>query len=433
MSRWSDPLRRRWIGWALLSVGFLLVNFHRNSSAVLSEQLALTFETTGAELGLLHSSFFYVYAVLQVPAGVLIDRLGTRTISAGGMLVMSAGVLGFAVADGYWVAFAGRLLAGVGASVIYLSTLRFAANWYRADEFATITGVTGTFAGLGGLLATTPLAIAIAAYGWRPSIQALGAFGILLAAAIYFTAHTTPGRAGLSPVEGVPATAKVSLSELWTMLRRILGEAETWLLGTFLFFTIGINFTVFGLWGIPYLVHLYGLSVQEASTYLLVATGAGLLSGPLMGLLSDRLGRRTELVIVGATVFTGCYGAIAVLGAPPLVFIAVLLVAIRLVGGVIILVYTVMKERYPETSSTAIGIVNSIGFFGGATFPALMGAALDAFWTGQTVGGARVYTATGYRIAFGIATLSGVIGLACVGYFFYRERREAPAESGTPA
>ncbi|MFB6133750.1 MAG: MFS transporter, partial [Halanaeroarchaeum sp.] len=138
----SDSLKRRWIGWAFLAAGFFLMSVNRTSTAVLSGHLMRAFDTTGTSLGLLHSSFFYLYALFQVPAGLLTDKYGARTIATAGTAVMGLGSIAFGLAPTYAVAFAGRLLVGLGGSVLFVSTLRFAANWFRPDEFATMNGVT---------------------------------------------------------------------------------------------------------------------------------------------------------------------------------------------------------------------------------------------------------------------------------------------------
>jgi MFS family permease len=175
---WTNPRRRRWIGWAVLVTAFVLVSFHRVSTSVIADDLMRSFDATGTELGVLHSSLFYIYALLQVPAGVFADRFGTRRIAAAGTLLMSAGVVAFAASDGYALAFVSRSIIGLGGSVIYISTLKYCANWYRTDEFATITGATSAMAGIGGILATTPLAVGVTEFGWRTALAAVGVVGL---------------------------------------------------------------------------------------------------------------------------------------------------------------------------------------------------------------------------------------------------------------
>ncbi|MFD1513291.1 MFS transporter [Halomarina rubra] len=414
--------RWRWLLWAVLAVGFLLVNFHRVSTAVLAADLTRAFDTTAAELGLLHASFFYVYAALQLPAGVLADRAGSRRVAAAGVAVMSLGVAWFALADSLAAGFVGRTLVGVGGSVCYIATLRFCANWFRRDQFATMTGWTVAAAGLGGVFAATPLALAVAAVGWRDALLVTAVAGAVVAVVVYALVRDSPAKAGFDPVDGAtPPGRTVDLATLWRNVRHVLADRETWLLGGMLFFVIGTNFTVLGLWGVPYIADVYGESVATASLYVLVANVGFLLGPPVLGTLSDRVGRRTEVILASTVLFTLAYGAVFVLVTPPLpVFGALLFLALFTNGGTV-LAFTVAKERHAASASgTVTGTINSIGYFGAAVFPALMGAVLDAYWTGETIDGARVYTVGGYRVAFGLATLTGLVAVGCAAWLHHR-------------
>ena len=115
---WSAPTTRRWIGWAALAGAFILVNFHRVSTGVLADTLASEFETTGAQLGLLHAAFFYVYAPMQLFAGVLTDRMGTRRVATVGSAMMGVGVIWFARSPTYAQSFLARVLLGLGGGEI---------------------------------------------------------------------------------------------------------------------------------------------------------------------------------------------------------------------------------------------------------------------------------------------------------------------------
>jgi sugar phosphate permease len=421
----SDPYRRRWVGWGVLATAFFLVSLHRTATAVLSGDLMRAFDTTGAELGLLHSSFFYLYAALQVPAGLLTDRFGARAIAAGGTGAMSIGALVFGASPTYAVAFLGRLLVGLGASVLFVSVLRFCANWYRPDEFGTMNGVTFSVGILGGLAATTPLAVAVEALGWRATVVALGGLGLAAAVGIVLLSHDTPAAAGLTPIENVPERPEVTAADLRDHVATALREPETWLLGVMLFFMTGVGITIFGLWGIPYLVQSYDISVTRASVYLLVGNVGGMVGPTLFGWLSDRIGRRTELIVLSAIVFALTWGVFAVFGTIPLLLVGAIFLFSRVLRGGIPLAFAVMKERHPEgASGTVIGIVNTMGWVGAAVFPVVLGAALDAYWTGETVNGTRVYTAVGYRVAFAIAVAAGVVATACALALHLRTRRE---------
>ena len=424
MRYWSDPRTRRWLVWAALAAAFLLVNLHRLSTAVLADRLMAALDATGVELGTLHAAFFYIYAALQLPAGVLVDRLGTRWTAAGGLVVMNAGVVVFGLSGSYVLAFAGRALVGLGASVIFVSVLRHGANWFRPTEFATMNGLTVSMAGLGGMLATTPLALAIETAGWRRTFLGLAGVGLLVAVVVAVVVRDTPAAAGLDEMSGVGPTPDRSLGEIRTSAGRVLREPETWALGLVLFCSIGVSVTVLGLWGIPYLVQTYGMSVTGASTYTLLGSMGLLVGPPVVGWLSDRLERRTALMVVGGVLYALTFVALAAVGDPPRATVGAVFFAIGGLVGVFSLAYTVVKERHDAaTSGVSIGAVNTVAFFGPALMPTAMGAILDGFWTGETVAGARVYTLVGYRVAFALAAGAGAVALVASAWLHYRVER----------
>jgi sugar phosphate permease len=420
--------QQRALLWTLLAVGFLFVNFHRTATAVLADSLARTFDATGSQLGLLHASFFYIYAALQLPAGLVVDRYGPRWVGATGLIVLSVGALWFARSDALPAAFLARAVVGLGGSVCYIATLRFCANWFRPDEFATMTGYTVAAAGAGGILATTPLALAIDRVGWRLAILATGVVTAVVAVGVAGAVRDRPA----SPVAGVHGTdvggsgdggTAASLADIVANTRTVLGEVETWLMGLLLLVVLGVNFTVLGLWGVPFVADTYGVSVARASTYVLVGNVGFVLGSPAVGALSDRTGRRTELIVATTVVFTLAYATLLLV--PPLPVVGAALFVALLANGGVSLVFTVGKERHePAVAGTVTGVVNSLGYVGAATLPTIMGAVLDAYWTGEIINGARVYTVTGYRVAFGIATGAAV---GAVGAALWLHRREARA------
>ncbi|WP_435063737.1 MFS transporter [Halobaculum sp. EA56] len=418
---------RRHLMWATLAFGFLFVNFFRNSTAVLAGDLAAVFDATAAELGLLHSSFFYVYAAAQLPSGLLVDRYGPRRVVSVGLAGMAVGVAGFAAAGTFPVAFAARFLAGLSGAAIYVAVLRFCANWYAPEEFATMTGFTIAAAGIGGILATTPLAVAAGATGWRAVLYA-SAGGVAVAAlAVGLFVRDRPANAADRPEGADSGEDPDSFREVIAGARRVLGDGDTWLMGTMLFLIFGLNFTVVGLWGVPYIVHVYDVPVSTASTAVLAANVGFALGSPAFGALSDYTGRRTGVILGSCVAFTLAYGVVFLTVTPPLAVVGlVLFVGMGITGGASI-AYTVAKERHADDSGAATGTINGMAYFGAAVFPAVLGAVLDAYWTGRVVDGARAYTVTGYRVAFGVVVLGGVVATLCAAALHVRERRRGPA------
>jgi sugar phosphate permease len=420
----GDPTKRRWLAWGALGVVFLLVNIHRLSTAVLSEQLTADFGITAAQLGTLHASFFIIYALTQVPTGVLADRYGPRYVGSGGAFVLSVGALGFVASNGYVAAFLSRALIGLGSSVIFVTILRFCANWYRTDEFGTMTGLTAGIAGLGAIFATTPLAVAIDRVGWRPTLTALGVLGFVGGALVFLLARKSPANAGLEPIDDVPEQPSVTLRETGAYLTELVGDLDQWLLSIVFFATNGTVLTVIGLWGVPYLVVVYDVSVTTASTYTLLGSVGILVGGPAVGWVSDRLGRRILPMIAGLSAFLAALLVVPVVGKPPLALVAAAYFVIGFAVGFAMLALSAVKEKYPpDASGVATATVNAWGFVGATVLPTLMGIALDEYRTDDTVAGSVVYTEFGYRVAFAITAVAVVVAICSATTLYVRERR----------
>ncbi len=417
-----NPLRYRWLLWGALAISFLLVNLYRLSSAVLAEELMVAFDTTGAQLGTLHASFFYIYALMQIPSGILADRLGPRYTVAAGALVMNVGVLWFVATGSYAAAFLARTLIGLGGSVIFISILRFCANWFRADEFATMNGTTLAVSGVGGVLATTPLALAVTAVGWRETLGSLAVAGLVVSVGIFAVVRDSPAEAGLPSIDGVPRQSTITFREAGEYATAVFRDRFAWVIGVMLFCTTGLNLTIFGLWGVPYVVQTYGVSITYASLFTLAGSAGIVVGPPAIGRLSDRLERRTSLMIAGGVAYTVGLFVIAAVGDPPLAFVGIVFFVTGSLMGAFVLSYPIIKERHPSSASgVAMGTVNAAAFLGGAVLPTAMGWVLDAYWTGELVGGVRIYTETGYRIAFGVAAGCALIALFCT-IWLHRQR-----------
>lgn len=380
---------------------------HRVAPAVVATDLMRAFSITAATLGNLAAVYPYVFAAMALVAGSLADTLGPRwTISLGG-LTMGAGAVVFGLAPSFEVAVAGRLLVGLGASVMLIAWLRLAAAWFRADEFATISGWTQTVGNLGALAAASPLALLVEAVGWRRTFVTIGGVTLALAGAAASLIRDRPEALGLPPVG--PARAGPAAPGLREVLRgapAIVRNRRTWppILAAGGIYTTQITFL--GLWGVPYLTQVYGLDRVSAATLvamLAVGTAAG---SPLVGWLSDRrLGRRRLPMLACAALYAACWVPLALpAGARvPAGLLAPFFLLMGLASSGLVLVWSCVREvNDPALVGVAVGFCNLPIFVGFALLQWLTGVILDANWTGLMAGGARLYPPAAYQAAFAV-------------------------------
>jgi len=390
------PTTRAWLVWGILAFLFLFAFFHRAAPGVFAKELMQAFGATGAIVGLLSATYFYAYAGLMIPAGLLLDRLGVRWVGTAGGLVMGVGTLLMAFASEMPLLFAGRFLVGAGASVMFVGALKLAAAWFPAGYFATLSAATASTGVLGGLVATVPMAWLAAALGWRGALAVVGV--VTLAATIGCLALVRDQPAD-HPDVGSPAP---EWAAVLAGLGRVLRNPHTWppFLAFFFLYSAVNNFLF---WVVPCLRDLYGLGMTDAAFYATATSLALLVAGPLTGFVSDHVLRRRRLpyTVLTAAQFVLWVAFVLTLGRLPLGGVYVLFFAMGLLGGAFVLTWPLGREvNPPELSGIAVAAVNVGGFVGAALTQGPLGALLDARWAGQTLAGARVYPVEAYRASF---------------------------------
>ena len=282
---------------ALALASFVLSFVHRTAPAAIAGELTQAFSIGGAVLGTLAATYFYVYTLLQIPVGVLADTLGPRRILTAGSAVAAAGSLLFALAPAWEIAAVGRTLVGIGVSVAFIAVLKISALWFAPERFATLAGVTMFAGNLGAVAAGAPLAWAVTLTSWRVVFVALAVLSALLALATWLRVRDTPAELGFAPVAGgaPPAAARVP----WTQaLARVLANRSTWPAFVVNAGVAGSYLAFAGLWGVPYLQQVYGMSRVTAAQHtslLLLGVAFGSLA---IGMISDRLRSRAGVMRV---------------------------------------------------------------------------------------------------------------------------------------
>jgi sugar phosphate permease len=395
----AAPPAARWLMWGIPALIFLIGFLHRAAPGVIAKELMQAFALSGTAIGLLSAMYFYSYAGLMVPGGVLIDSVGPRWVIAVGGAVMGVGSLAMGLAPSPAVLFAGRLLVGLGATVTFTGTLKIAANWFPPAQFGMMSALTATVGVLGALVGGAPLAALAAGVSWRGALVVIGAATLVGAAVCAALVRDRPAAAagGLG----------TSLREALRGTGRVLRNPHTWppfLCFFFLYAAMGNFF----LWSVPFLRDVYALPTTTAALYASLPSVALLASGPLTGYLSDRVLHRRKLpyIVLAGGQFVVWAVFVLTLGTLPLGGVCALFVALGVVGGAFVLTWPLGAEvNPPALAGSAVAVTNLGGFVGAALTQGPVGAVLDARWTGEMLDGARLYPLASYRGAFAVCAL----------------------------
>jgi MFS family permease len=408
----------RWVMWGIATSLFLIAFFHRPAPGVIAKELMQTFSTGGTMIGMLSATYFYTYAGLMIPAGVLLDAFGVRRVVSLGSAVMGLGALAMAVAPTEALLFAGRLAVGAGATVTFVGALKVAGTWFAPSEFGTLTAITATAGAMGGFVATAPLSWLVGLAGWRGAFAIVAALTLAGAALCYAIVRDAGGAVARTP----------RLSDLVGGMLEVVRNWRTWP-PFFAFFFLYAAVGNMMLWIIPYLRDVYGLGRTEASMYAAATSLALLAAGPLTGWLSDRLRRRRVPYILLVLALAATWLAfVLTLGTLRLGGVSVLLFLMGAFGACFVLIWPIGREvNPPRLAGVAIAVVNFGGFLGAAVTQGPLGVLLDARWEGVLVDGARVYPVHAYRAAFAVCA-AFVIASFLVGLLM-SETPAQPAES----
>ncbi len=393
----------RWSIFAILGLAYILVFFHRMAPAAIADELMSSFGASGASLGSLAAVYFFIYAAMQIPAGVLADTLGPRLTVALGSMTAGMGAIIFGMAGSFHTAYIGRFLVGLGVSVIFISFLKFNAVWFSPQRFAFMTGLTSFIGNFGSFTAAGPFTQVLRFFSWREVFYGIGAVSILLAILSILFMRNRPEDAGFPSIRemegGEPPAPAASfhLTDLWAILR---GKG-IWPIFWMYFGVTGSLYAVTGLWGIPYLRDVFGLSRTDAAGYLSVTMIAVAFGGIFSGWLSDALRRRKPVLLGSAILFASSLAAFLFLPWGPGISGYILFCVLGFSStGCIVGFASVTEHTNPAFSGTATSVANTGTFVATVLLQPLLGWILDRTWDGSMANGVRVYSETGYHAAF---------------------------------
>ena len=407
--------RRPWAIWLVgVSIYFLAV-FHRSSLGVAGLLANERFHISAGQLSVFTMLQLLVYAGMQVPVGLLVDRFGPRSVLTGGLTLMSVAQAGFALSTTYSEALSARVFVGMGDAMTFICVLRLASTWFPLRRVPLVTQLTGITGQLGAIVAAIPLSWALGHFGWTTAY--LIAAGLGPVAAIMLLAVLRD-----SPEQRHTRGETLSRAVLGQRLRASWHQPGT-KLGFWVHFTTPFSSTTLALlWGYPFFVDAEGLSDTTAGLLLSLITVASMVGGPTLGWLVSRhpWHRSTvSLTIIGAIVTTW---TVVLLwpGHAPVGLLALLVLVVGVGGPASMIGFDLGRTSNPSNRlASASGIINQGGFVAALIVVVAVGLVLD--W--RTPGGGSDYTPSAFHWAMSVQYVIWLVGVTQI--LRYRRRVRA--------
>ena len=389
--------------------------------SVMAESMMQTFHLSAAGFGIISAFYFYAYAPMQLPAGILFDRYGPRKLMTTALVLCACGSFFFASTDSLITAALGRFLIGIASAFSFIGVLVLVSRWFPAQQFAILAGVTQLMSSIGAIFGEMPLAALIDHVGWRSASFILAFVGLCLAALIWFVISDYPHQTTQSP----PSRG---FKEEWERLLSVCHRSYTWIIGAYSF-AIWAPIVVFAaLWGVPYLQQKYQVSVFVASSLCsMIWIGIGV-GSPLLGWLSDRCySRRIALTI--SAIF-GLGSALVLLYVPnvSMSYMYFVLFFFGFGAGGQTVSFAVVKDNNPsELVGTASGFNNLAVLLGGVVFQPIVGIILNHTKGWTIINGVPIYTMQGYNQALIILPCCFLLSLI-ISLFILKESHPGHAQ-----
>ena len=392
-----------------LAAVYMVIQTLRNSIGVIAPNLAAELNLSAAEIGLLSSAFFIAFASAQLPLGVALDRFGPKRTMLVCACIVIVGVLLFASAATPTDLILARALIGVGSCCYLMAPLAFYARRFPPERFSTLAGIQLGLGSIGTLLATAPLAFSAVTVGWRTTFLIMAA-AMLVAGVL--VAVVVP-QDETAPLTREPESLRQSVAGILKALRTpSVGRLFLMHLTCYPSFVL-----IVGLWGGPYLTHVYGYGLEERGDLLFIAAAGQIVGMVLVGPLERRVGSNKIPVLIGAGLTVAALLILAAFGKLPSWALVVWLGAFGVITAFTPLLIAHGKALFPpELVGRGMTVLN-IGTMAGAFLSQTLTGAIISLFDAPD----GVYPLIAYRVGF--ALQAGCLLLSCLAYLHAHEKR----------
>lgn len=384
-------LSYRWAIFAVLAIAYFFVYFHRTTGGAISDTLQDYFAVGSGSIALLASAYLYAYTLMQIPSGILTDRMGPRKAATTFVFLIALGSIlsaYSATSNDFNLMLIGKFVIGIGAAVVYIPIMKILAVWYRKDEFATMSGILLLVGNVGGIAAATPMVLMMDSLGIQNTYVVLAVMTALIALLCWFVVRNHPSEKGLPSMEsivseetGEPITESTS-AKMGTVeaLKATFGSGRKfWPLAIWFFFMYGTIMLWQASQSGSFYKSVYGFS-KETAAMMVTMVGVGMVFGcPIAGRISDKvLHSRKKVVLIGTSVYTLLWAVIWLTAGKDFMNSAGIQGVINFLfgffGGFFVVSYAQIKELYPiAMAGTSTAALNLFPFAGGAILITIAG------------------------------------------------------------
>ena len=407
-------MSRRWTIFILATSHFFLSQFYRTSNAVIASDLIrdLSLDTEG--VGLLSASFFYGFALTQIPISVLLDKVGPRWMMTALSLMGVVGAILFSIADSLGFGIIGRVMLGIGMACNLMGTFKLLTEWFEPLVFATLSGLVVSIGTLGNMVSATPLVMLVEQMGWRHSFQLIAGINLILTLMLFAVVRDRPSRPSTRILNGEPA---ISLQEAFSNLGLLFKNKDYWIISLATFVRYGTFAAFQALWAGPFLIEVLGYSAIRTGNLILLMSAGLIIGSPLWGVLSDRIFKTRKALIIFCLLMMGMISlALAALPSETGLFVlAPLFFAFGFVSSGGMLMYPHIKDLMPhKMSGAAMTGINFFNMMGPAVFLQGLGILMQRLYPDASRGPAA------FEAAFIVCMLS--LLAAAMLYFLTRAK-----------
>lgn len=389
------------------------------SPAIMAPTLMSVFHINAGVLGLISGLYFYSYTIMQIPSGLLYDRLGPRQVITMAAIICAIGALLFGLSSSALMAGVARFLMGIGSACAYLGVLSVSMRWLPRRYFALSAGLAQTLGSLGAAMGQAPLAAVINHIGWRETIILLGVLGLILAGVVGLFLRDRQHKEKTAPQRGY----------LKQDLQAIFKRRQTWIVALYSLF-VWTPVPIFAsLWGVPFLMvkyHINNVSAGSLCSMVWVGTAIG---GPLSGYISLVMRRRCFPLMLFAALGLMSSLFVVYMNSLPIGVAYILLICVGTASGAQALAFGVVRDKVSDNlANTAMGFNNMAVVLGGAIFQPVVGAILDYYWHGHLEHGARIFSLHAYHV--GLLFLPACFFIAIIMAKFFIKETQCQSVSG---